>query len=177
MAKWGVNMEHYKSWTGLKKQLNGFLCDALNSRISYFLTRYHDVYNAYGRASIQFDGNELVCFSWIAMHHQEFTVSSTHMKNPNLNYEDTLELLKPEWDKNCTYHEMNFIDAVLKFRNMSIKTALESDNYIIKILAILDKRVGNRTLAQLSNDKKYETYPEWVQQFYRIRFSLNNTGC
>ncbi len=66
---------------------------------------------------------------------------------------------------------MDFLNAALKFRSMSIKAALESDNYIIKTLAILDKRVGNRTLEKLSNNKEYETYPEWVQQFYKIRFT------
>lgn len=164
-------MEHYKSWAGLKKQLNGYLCEALNTRITYFLTRYHDVHNSYGRACIRFDGKELICFSWIEMYHQEFAVSVAQKKDPKLSYEDTLEQLKPEWDQNCTYYEMDFLDAALKFRSMSIKTALESENYIIKILAILDKRVGNRTLTQLSNNKEYETYPEWVQQFYRIRFT------
>ena len=153
-------MEHYKSWAGLKKQLNEFLCEALINRITYFLTRYHDVHNSYGRASIRFDGTELVCFSWIEMYHQEYAVSAVHKKDPKLSYEDAIEQLKPEWDKNCTYYEMDFLDAALK-----------SDNYIIKILAILDKRVGNRTLAQLSNNKEYEAYPEWVQQFYRLRFT------
>lgn len=164
-------MEHYKSWAGLKKQLNESLCEALKNRIAYFLTRYHDVHNSYGRASIRFDGTELVCFSWIEMYHQEYDVSAVHKKDPKLSYEDAIEQLKPEWDKNCTYYEMDFLDAALKFRSMSIKTALESNNYIIKILAILDKRVGNRTLAQLSNNKEYEAYPEWVQQFYRLRFT------
>ncbi|WP_312045681.1 SF0329 family protein [Anaerotignum sp.] len=164
-------MEHYKSWAELKKQLNGFLCEALKNRITYFLTRYHEVHNSYGRASILFDGKELVCFSWIEMYYQEYAVSAVHKIDPKLSYEDTLEQLKPEWDKNCTYYEMDFLNAALKFRSMSIKTALESDNYIIKTLAILDKRVGNRTLAKLSNNKEYETYPEWVQQFYKIRFT------
>lgn len=167
-------MDHYKSWTGLQKQLNALVCEALNNRISYFLTRYHDVHNAYGRAAIKLDGKELVCFSWDDMYHQEIAVSSAHRQDSSLSYDDIRAQLKPEWDKNCIYYEMDFIDAVLKFRNMSIKTALESDNYIIKILAILDKRVGNRTLAQLSSGKEYEAYPEWVQQFYKIRFSSSS---
>jgi hypothetical protein len=46
-------MEHYKSWTGLNKQLRENLCDELTDRIAYFLTRYHDVHNSYGRAAIR----------------------------------------------------------------------------------------------------------------------------
>lgn len=167
-------MEHYKSWGGLQKQLNECLCEALKNRVTYFLTRYHDVHDAYGRASIRLDGTELICFSWVEMYHQESAVSHALKKDPQLNFEDAIDQLKPEWDKNCTYYEMDFLDAVLKFRNMSIQTALASDNYIIKILAILDKRVGKRTLAQISDTKEYEAYPAWVRQFYLIRFSADS---
>jgi hypothetical protein len=88
-------------------------------------------------------------------------------------YEEMYKRLKPDWDKNCTYSELDFIDAVLHFRNMSIKSALESEDYIIKILAILDKRVGYRTLVKLAEDKDYIKYPEWVKQFFRLRFSAS----
>lgn len=64
-------MTHYKSWSGLKKQLSETLCDTLINRVIYFLTRYHDVHNSYGRAAILLDGKEMVCFSWIEMYYQE----------------------------------------------------------------------------------------------------------
>jgi hypothetical protein len=64
-------MKHYKSWSGLNKQLSGLLCEPLKNRITYFLTRYHDVHNSYGRASIRLDGKELVNFSWVEAYKQE----------------------------------------------------------------------------------------------------------
>lgn len=88
-------------------------------------------------------------------------------------YEETCQLLKPVWDNNCTYYEMDFLDAVLTFRNMGIREALASENLIICILAIMDKRVGRRTLAKIKNEQKYEDYPEWVKQFYKLRFSVS----
>jgi hypothetical protein len=42
----------YKSWSNLKKQMNDLLCDSLKKSISYFYTSYHEVHNAYGRATI-----------------------------------------------------------------------------------------------------------------------------
>ena len=45
-------MNHYKSWSGLNQQLNECLCISLKNRVSYFLTRYHEVHNSYGRAAI-----------------------------------------------------------------------------------------------------------------------------
>jgi len=53
-------MAHYKSWAGLRKQLEALLCDPLKGRVTYFLTRYHTVHNAYGRAAIRLDGKELL---------------------------------------------------------------------------------------------------------------------
>lgn len=162
-------MEHYKSWLGIKKGLEESLCHSLKDRITYFLTRYHKVHDAYGRASIRFDGKELICFSWIEMYQKEHEISKINKKNPNLSYKEAEDTLKSVWDKNCTYDEMDFIDAVQKFLHLPIQDALLSDNYIIKVLAILDRRVGKRTLKQISISMEYLNYPDWVQQFYLLR--------
>lgn len=164
-------MDKYKSWKGLRKQLSGNLCDELKERIDYFLTRYHDVHNAYGRAAILLDKKELVNFAWIEMYRQESAMTELYHKG--YPYEETCQLLKPMWDSNCTYYEMDFLDAVLTFRNMDIGEALASENLIIGILAIMDRRVGKRTLAKIKKEQKYEAYPEWVRQFYELRFSVS----
>ncbi|TQI66564.1 hypothetical protein [Clostridium sp. KNHs216] len=162
-------MEHYKSWAGLNKQLSETLCDELVDRVTYFLTRYHDVHNSYGRAAIRLDGKELVCFSWIEMYHQEFDISALHKEEQESSYEEMIARMKPKWETDCTYCEMDFLDAVLQFRNMPVRTALESENYIIKILAIMDRRIGKRTLLRIADAKEYEKYPAWVRQFYELR--------
>lgn len=164
-------MENYKSWSALNKQLTENLCDELKERITFFLTRYHSVHDTYGRAAIRLDGKELVIFSWIEMYHQEIDISKLHKAGVRESYNKMEEQLKPRWDADCTYSEMDFLDAALKFRNMAIKDALESENYIIKILAILDKRIGKRTLAQIKKSNEYQQYPAWVRQFYHLRLS------
>lgn len=162
-------MEHYKSWGALNKQMCLYLCDELKERVTFFLTRYHEVHNSYGRASIRLDGKELICFSWIEMYHQETDISNLSEENNENSYSELTAMMKPKWDMNCTYYERNFIDAVLQFRNMSIQDALQSKNFIIKILAIMDRRVGKRTLMRIADDKDYLNYPKWVQQFYELR--------
>lgn len=44
-----------------------------------------------------------------------------------------------------------------------------NENYLIRFLAIMDRRVGKRTLEKIRNADLYKEYPEWVQQFYRLR--------
>lgn len=165
-------MEKYKSWSDLQKMLNERLCPELRGRVSFFLTRYHDVHNAYGRAAVRLGGKELVCFSWIEQCHQEKAVAEAMRQQPESEYEQVRQELKSEWDKNCTYCEMDFLDAVLRFRSMTIQDALQSENAIVRALAILDRRVGNRTLQRISVERVYESEPEWVRQFYELR--LNN---
>ena len=60
----------YKSWSNLKKQMNDLLCDSLKDKISYFYTSYHEVHNAYGRATIQYEKKEIVAFSWDRQYEQ-----------------------------------------------------------------------------------------------------------
>lgn len=158
-------MTHYKSWAGLKKQLAETLCNTLINRITYFLTRYHDVHNSYGRAAILLDGKEMVCFSWIDMYYQERDITPLYNEMPGSPYEDLVKKMKPRWDANCTYCEMDFLEAVLQFRNLPIQEALESENYIIKVLAIMDRRVGKRTLSKILEEAVYNDFPTWVRQF------------
>ena len=168
-------MEKYKSWSDLQKLLNERLCLELRGRVTYFLTRYHDVHNAYGRAAIRVDGEELVCFSWIEQYYQEETISETMRQLPESEYGQIRHELKPEWDRNCTYCDMDFLDAVLQFRSLTIQEALRSENRMIRILAILDRRVGSRTLRRIGSENAFENEPQWVRQFYELRMNHLST--
>ena len=167
-------MDHYKSWAGLNKWLTECLCGELKDRITYFLTRYHKVHDSYGRAAILLDGKELVCFSWIEMYRQEQAVAAMHAADRSRDWLGLYEEMKPVWDESGTYCEWDFLRAVLEFRNLSIRDALHSENYIIKILAILDKRVGKRTLREIEQAAEYKQYPAWVRQFYELRLACGD---
>ncbi len=54
----------------MRKRLQESACDALKGRVTYFLTRYYDVHNSYGRAAVRLDGKEMVCFSWTSVFRQ-----------------------------------------------------------------------------------------------------------
>lgn len=170
-------MNHYKSWSGLNKKLSEFLYDPLKDRIDYFITRYHDVNNAYGRAAILLDKNEVVRFSWAEMYKQEYEISKKKFElkdNKCITFAEIKDELKTRWDANCTYYEMDFLSAATDFLQMSIKDSLKSDNYIIRVFAILDKRLGKRTLQTIREEDKYKMLPEWVKQFYELRLNFYN---
>jgi hypothetical protein len=127
------------------------------------------VHDSYGRAAILLDGKELVCFSWIEQYKKEQQVFEKRAEDRSRDWLGIYDELRPVWNETCTLCEWDFLDAVLKFHNLPIQDALNAEDYIIKILAILDKRVGKRTLQKIKETEAYKKYPQWVRQFYELR--------
>ena len=165
-----MRTKHYKSWSGLNKQLQDCLCKALKERVTYFLTRYHEVHNAYGRATIRVDGRELVNFSWTEMYQKDADYYESWKKTGE--WGDTPELIE-KWNQEGIVSDWDFLEAATEFLQMNIRDALESENYLIRVFAIMDRRVGERTLARYRKSKEYMTYPQWVRQFYELRLTLH----
>lgn len=160
-------MNRYKSWSALNQQLTDRLCPALRGRITYFLTRYHDVHNAYGRAAIRLDGRELVCFSWPALYRQDSDLHRLWQETGQ--WDADAPSLRAAWDEEGVYCELDFLRAAAAFLDLPIQSALESEDCIVRILAILDRRVGRRTLQRIREQSP--DLPAWVRQFYDLRLS------
>lgn len=154
----------YKSWSSLKKQMNDLLCDSLKDQISYFYTSYHDVHNAYGRATINYMKKELVVFSWVEMYEQEHEVSRILREGKMVSYE---ELQKGKWIPEGILCDKDFIQSLTIYLKTDVTTSLHSDNYLLRIFAYMDRRVGKRTLIRIKDE--VDKLPEWVKQFYQIR--------
>ncbi len=163
-------MNHYKSWSGLQKQLEDLLCAPLKSRITYFLTRYNSVHDAYGRAAIRLDGKELVSFSWDNAYKQQADARDKYMKTGTYSLQDPD--LRSEWNQTATLSEYDFLNATTTYLQLPIEDALTSDDPLIRTLAILDRRVGARTLQKIAQSDTMDTLPPWVKQFYDLRLSL-----
>ena len=65
------------------------------------------------------------------------------------------------FDQRCFYQAFD------EFDNQNIDKSLSSDNLIIRIFAILDRRVGKRKLISMRNFM--EEQPPVFQEFYAIR--------
>ena len=154
----------YKSWSNLKKQMNDLLCDSLKDKITYFYTSYHEVHNAYGRATINYCKKELVAFSWVEMYKQEQEVSQLYSEGKKVSYGE-MEIKK--WMPACKLCDANFIKSLTIYLKTDIATSLQSDNYLLRVFAYMDRRVGKRTLNKIKDE--VEKLPEWVKQFYQLR--------
>ena len=155
----------YKSWSGLKKQMNDLLCDSLKDKISYFFTRYHEVHNAYGRATITYCKREIATFSWEEAYIQRQDIIEQYEKMDNVpsmieDYKGSVNAYKvatsvvteEKWMPNCILCEEDFINSITIYLKTDIKTSLFSDNYLLRIFAYMDRRVGKRTLIKIKED-------------------------
>ena len=60
-----------------------------------------------------------------------------------------------------------FYEAFHKFDNQSIEQSLVSENPLVRIFSLLDRRLGKRRLLALEESMEQEL--EWVRAFYVIR--------
>jgi len=58
------------------------------------------------------------------------------------------------------------------YRNQNIGESILSDNAIVRMLVILDRQVGKRTLVKIKDE--IENLPEWLKQFYILRCEAEN---
>ena len=63
------------------------------------------------------------------------------------------------------HHIMRFIHEYLNV--LSVKECLDGDNYILKMLAVLDRRAGKRTIKRLIDNISDE--PDWFRKYIILR--------
>ena len=147
---------HHKSWSNLRKSLEeDRLCPALRGRVQYFLTRYHDAHDDEGRLCIRVDEKEYL---------------SSHQWNHHEWYHDGKYRRRTREEQNqkglfCYCQVLQAIDAYMD--ELTIDEALSSEDPLIRLFAVLDRRVGKRRLSSLASAMENE--PEWLQFFYRLR--------
>lgn len=141
------------TWSGIKNKLeNEYLAESLRGHIQYFATVYRESHDQVGRAAIRYDGKEILSGSW-------FSKDEQHDPNPLI--VDDFKLNKGAFDEGdfyCAFHE---------FDNQSIEKSLQSEDLIVRIFAIFDKRVGKRRLLAMKNE--ISNASEAFQLIYSIR--------
>ena len=129
-------------WSKTKKQLKSFLCSSLRDRVDYFCSNYR-IHDGIGRTYITVDGNEVYNMCTLKREY--------YLHQP----------------KEGVYSQVEFLEAFQEYKNSPIEDLVKSNKTLIKILVILDRRVGKRTLEKM----KYSITSEEgiVQYFYNLR--------
>ncbi|NLC65536.1 MAG: hypothetical protein GX752_01180 [Clostridium sp.] len=171
------------SWSGLRKELEkDYLCESLKGRVQYFLTHYHKAPDKLGRFAIRIDGKEVLMANpydyYVKGYSNQEDILKEQMKIPAREWTGN-ETLYDEENKKAEeiVHKMAINDGVFdiydilssidEYKNTAINKSISSENPIIRMFAVMDRRIGKRTLKKLIGEVKKQ--PHWLQFFYNLR--------
>ena len=156
------------TWSGIRKTLESeYLAESLKGHISYFATSYSRSPDHEGRAAIRYNGKEIIkgCY------YHNWTKASSFPKDEKYErrmseefaFMDDTAIKLGVFDQRCFY------EAFDEFDNQSIEKSLYSENLIVRIFAVLDRRVGKRRLLTLKEN--IENEPDTFKEFFAIRMN------
>jgi len=156
------------SWSAMRKILEQEnICTSLKGRIQYFQTRYRDAHDQTSRIAIRLDGKEVFksdYFDWAKKQFEasrELCAGVDGKKHYATFYEKVNHLASSRGGL------PSFFDSFYTYHNNSISDSLVSPDAMVRLFAILDKRVGKRRLEKVLSD--VESQPEWLQIFFKLR--------
>jgi len=161
------------SWSGMRKYLEQeMLAEALTGRIRYGCTSYVGMDGGH-IFEICIDGKQVKRFSWETVNSYFIDSGYTSNTDPSGRVEYWAEfwslLDKYPLTARTEYTDEEFCGALEKYRNQDIKESVHSNDPIIRMFAILDRRVGKRTLMKAK--EAIEDQPLWLKQFYQLRLA------
>ncbi|MBF4692418.1 SF0329 family protein [Fusibacter ferrireducens] len=176
-----------QSWSGIKKRLEtDLLCPALSGRVKYFVTKYRKAHDESGRMTILVDDQEIIQGDIFRYYRGQREVeqrikAERHVSRrvwngkvflndeANTEAEECVDAIRLE---EGLFDVWQFTDAIECYLNQNIRVSLNSENPLIRLLAILDRRVGKRTLIDACD--RLEEQPEWLRYFYELRLKAEH---
>lgn len=184
------------SWSKLKQQLESFLSPALIGRFEYRATSYRYLPDKAGHCYIAVDNKNVLnmndATTSIRWYQTEMEIKNdSNLQIPIFNEEiesirrdtkglvpeDRLqviargrkmgELAKELMSAQSSLSKSNFTVAATTFLSRSIEDSLESNDILLNILALVDRRVGKKRILNMRETIKLK-HPS-VQYFYELR--------
>jgi hypothetical protein len=151
--------------------------EPLKGRIRYYVTRYGQGFShSLARAWIAFDQQEIVSFStvqwWVKHWHlrSELQISNncTDYRDPKQQaaYHGAFAQATALLHKQELFTRDDFEEAVKTFLDLSIEKAIKSENPLIRMFAVMDRRLGRRRLPHITFQVDETSL---VRRFYALR--------
>ena len=166
------------NWSQLKKQLHGLMTPDLRDRVGIHFTRYRQAHDEdYGRGWITLDGEQLLDasdFRYLFAENDEATISEARAAFPGSQaWSDhsgtvTSRSVRHLLGTRGVYSRGGFFDLLYEYIHSPINQSLASPYPLVRALALLDRRVGRRTLERLVVT---ETEHPLIHRFYALRLS------
>jgi hypothetical protein len=148
-------------WSKLKSRVKDRICPELRDRVDFHLTSYRRAHDDADKVWITIDGESILHMKYYTRLRAVYEGISCGLDwgaiEPLLS---ELEIFEPK----------DFGKAMRSYLDLPISDALASTNSLIKAFAIIDRRVGKRTLAKLEIS---EADSRLVRTFYSLRLLLS----
>lgn len=155
------------SWSGMRKYLETeMITDSLKGRIRYNCTTYVGM-DGFKVFEIFVDGKMIKRFSLETVN--SYFIKNNYKKESNSEYWDEFWNLMDSIpiENRTEYTDGEFCEALKNYRNNDIQDSIRSKNPIEVMFAILDRRIGKKTLKDIESNS--DNYPEWLNYFYELR--------
>ena len=164
------------SWSAMRRILEQEnICDSLKGRIQYFQTRYRGAHDQTSRIAIRLDGKEIFQSDYPNWMTRKYVVLSELRDNAAGNERHSLLHEKANYIASTQGGSYSFYDSFYNYYNSSIDKSIESPDAMVRLFAILDKRLGKRRLEKLLPE--IERQPEWIQVFFKLRIEAEGIIC
>ena len=144
-------------WSKTKQVLESRLPEDLKGRVKYQYDVYRDGSSEIQSMSIRVDGEVWFCTDprfWTELYKMDY------------NGRNGLEVIKNTgYVGNSCGQAMKYVHQFLNV--LSIDESISSDNYFIRMLALLDSRLGKRRIRKLAEHVEEE--PEWFRKWIMLR--------
>ena len=164
-------MLYSPKWSKAKKRLKSFTFESLRSRVDFQVINFRRAHDQLGRAVITVDKLEKLNMCTITAEKEEYYRERAIRKQlDDFNFDDRLNNLALQ--EQAIYAQYDFFSALEIYFETPIEDCLKSKDILLKILCLLDRRLGKRTLMKM-NDTITEEHP-LVQDFFRLRCEAEN---
>ena len=160
------------TWTKMRQKLEQeYLAESLRGRLTYFVTNYHVMLDGdEGRAAIRLDGHEVLKSNFFERMDAQWNLYQTMQEDAE--QPDAWRQSAVQAVRDGAFYQMDFYRAFYEFDSQSIAESLSSENALVRMFALLDRRTGKRTLEKLRGPMRKE--PQWLQMIYYIRLEAEN---
>jgi hypothetical protein len=137
-------------WSKLKSRIKAFICPELRKRIDFHVTSYRHSHDEAEKCWITIDGKRVLTLGWYAFHRQVQEASEQSRENRAIHPPQQLG------------------NAMRTYLALPVKQAIQSEDPLIRALAIVDWRIGARTLQRIRLG--VDDHP-LVKAFFGLRIS------